>query len=272
MAKIELDDYTINGRSISTIETWIQIPELNVCFDIGKGPRKVSGTDNVLISHFHQDHALGITKHIATRNLLQIDPPRVFVPQESTQDVHRLMSVWEDLEERRLDYKLQGVQDGDEYQLRKNLKVRAFKVDHSITSYGYTIIEERQKLRQQYLDLDGEEIVELKEQGEDLFYNLELPLVTYTGDSRPNVLDRHEFIQNSRVLITESTFLKEGDRELAQQRSHTHLQDLIDRKDQLQNNYIVLVHFSARYTRKEVFEHIQKQVPADMQDRIRVLA
>ncbi len=272
MAKIELDDYTINGRSISTIETWIQIPELNVCFDIGKGPRKVSGTDNVLISHFHQDHALGVTKHIATRNLLQIEPPRIFVPHDCTSEFHRLISVWEDLEERRLDYRLEGVKDGDEFYFRKDLKVRPFKVDHSISSFGYTIIEERKKLRQEYLDLDGQEIVRLKEQGEDLFYTLELPLVSYTGDTRPHILDKYDFVRQSRVLITESTFLKEEDRELAHRRSHTHIQDLVDRKDQLENNYIVLVHFSARYTRREVFEEIQKQLPEDLEERVRVLA
>jgi len=271
MAQIELDDYTIEGRSISTIETWIQVPELNVCFDIGKGPRKVSGIENVLLSHFHQDHALGITKHIATRNLLQIGPPRVFVPDSVTSEVRRLVSIWEDLEERRLNYRLEGVSDGDEYQIRKNLILRVFRTEHSIPSYGFTLIEERQKLRQQYLDLSGEEIVELKEQGENLFYTLQLPLVTYTGDTRPEVLDRHDFIRESNVLICESTFLRESDYELAEKRSHTHLQDLIDRRDRLENEHIVLVHFSARYTRKQVFESIQEQLPDDMNDRVRVL-
>ncbi len=272
MAQIALDDYTIEGRSISTIETWIQVPELNVCFDIGKGPRKVSGIENVLLSHFHQDHALGITKHIATRNLLRIGPPRVFVPESVAPDVRRLVSIWEDLEERRLNYRLESVSHGDEFELRKDLIVRVFRTQHSIPSYGFTIIEERQKLRQQYHDLSGEEIVELKEQGENLFYTLQLPLVTYTGDTRPGVLDQHDFIQKSKVLICESTFLKEDDYELAEKRSHTHLQDLIDRRDRLENKHIVLVHFSARYTRRNVFEQIQKQLPDDMSDRVHVLA
>ncbi len=272
MSSIELDDYTIEGRSISTIETWIQVPELNVCFDIGQGPRKVSGIDNVLISHFHQDHALGLTKHIATRNLLQIDPPRIFVPDSVTSEVRKLVSIWENLEERRLNYKLEGVSDGDEFQLRKNLLVRVFRTKHSIPSYGFTLIEERQKLRQQYLDLDGEEIVELKKQGENLFYTLQLPLVSYTGDTRPEVLDQHEYVRNSEILICESTFLKEEDYHLAEKRSHTHLQDLVDRRKQLKNEHIVLVHFSARYTRREVFESIQRQLPDDMNERVRVLA
>ncbi len=272
MNTIELDDYTIEGRSISTIETWVNIPELNVCFDIGKGPRKVSGTDHVMITHFHQDHALGLTKHIATRNLLRVGPPTIYVPDETTHHVHQLINTWQKLEERRLDYKLTGVSDADEYDLRKRLKVRVFDTPHSVESTGYALIEVRQKLRDEYLDLDGDEIVELKNQGENLFYNLEIPLVSYTGDSRPDVLDRHDFIQNSRVLICESTFLKEDDRKLAEKRSHTHLLDIIERRDQLKNQFIVLTHFSARYGRREVFNAIQNLVPNDMKDRVRVLA
>lgn len=273
MTTVTCGDYTLEGRSISTIETWVQIPELNVCFDIGKGPRKVVGTDHILITHFHQDHALGITKYIATRNLLQAGPPNVYVPESIETKVHRLIDCWEDLEERRLQYNITGVGHQEEYPLRKDLIVRTFDTSHSVASKGFTVIEVREKLHEEYHHLSGPEIVERKEEGkEDLFYTLELPLVSFPGDTRPSVLDKHEHIQNSDVLITEATFLKKEDRSLADRRGHTHLLDIVERRDQLENKWIVLCHFSARYTRQQVFHEINKQVPEEMRNRIKVLA
>lgn len=273
MASLTCGDYTIEGRAISTIETWVHVPELNVCFDIGKGPRKVVGTDHILITHFHQDHALGISKYIATRHLLQAGTPDLYVPQSVEPKVHNLIHCWEEFENRHVEYNLHGVSDGDEYPIRNELKVRTYDTEHPVPSTGFTVFEVREKLHEEYHHLSGPEIVERKKEGkDDLFYTLEIPLVSYPGDTLPCVLDREESVRKSKILITEATFLKEEDRNLAEQRGHTHLMDIIERRHQLENEWIILCHFSARYTRKEVFMAINKNVPDDMRDRIKVLA
>lgn len=272
MAEINLEEYTIKGRSISTVETWIQIPEMDVCFDIGTGPRSISGTENVLLSHFHQDHALGVTKHIATRNLLQIGPPRVFIPYEAEEMFRQLINVWENLENRHLRHRLNPVREGDEIFLRDRLKVRVFSTDHTVPSVGYSLIEERTKLKEKFHDLPGEEIAKMKEERDDMFYTVEIPLVTYTGDTRPTVFEGNEYLQDSKILIAEATFLKPDDREMAARKSHIHLQDIVENRDLLSNKHIVLCHFSARYSRSQVFHYINNNVPEDLRNRIRVMA
>ena len=59
LAKITIDDLDIIGYSIAGEETVVAMPQLDVCFDIGKAPDQVIAINHCLISHGHMDHAAG---------------------------------------------------------------------------------------------------------------------------------------------------------------------------------------------------------------------
>ncbi|MDB5301871.1 MAG: ribonuclease, partial [Phycisphaerales bacterium] len=54
-AKLNLGMYTVIGYSVAGEETVTQIPELNVCFDIGRAPYFALTSDIVCVTHGHMD-------------------------------------------------------------------------------------------------------------------------------------------------------------------------------------------------------------------------
>ena len=59
LARIEIDDLEIIGYSVAGEETVVAVPQLDVCFDIGKAPDQLIHINNVLLTHGHMDHAGG---------------------------------------------------------------------------------------------------------------------------------------------------------------------------------------------------------------------
>lgn len=263
---------TLEGTSVSTLETCIAVRELNLCFDIGKGPRYASGMDNVLLTHAHQDHAVGIALHIATRKLLDASPPVIFLSSVILEDMRNLISAWERLERRKTKYTLVGVMPGQRHELRKGLFFKAFPTDHTIPSIGFQVFEERKKLKAEYVGLEGPAIVELKKKGVEITDTVEIPVVTFVGDSTIAPLDRFPEILKSQVVILECTFLAPEDRPMAKKKKHTHLAEIIERADKLAAcEYLVLSHFSTRYTRDDVNRELAAALPESLKSKTRVL-
>ena len=263
---------TLEGTSVSTLETCIAVRELNLCFDIGKGPRYAAGMDHVLLTHAHQDHAVGIALHIATRKLLDLPPPMIYLPEVIVEDMRNLISAWERLERRKTRYTLVGVRPGVRYDLRKGLFFRAFPTEHSLPSMGFQVFEERKKLRPEYIGLDGPAIVELKKRGIEITDPVEIAVVTFIGDSTITPLDRFPEMLKSQVVIMECTFLAPEDRPMAKKKRHTHLADIIERADKFEGcEHLVLSHFSTRYTREDVNRELAAALPESLKSKTKVL-
>ena len=79
----------------------------------------------------------------------------------------------------------------------------------------------------------------------------------------------------SRVLFLEVTFLMDDERELARRRGHTHLEDLVEFlhecPDVLQNEHVVLKHFSMRYDHRFIVHLLKKRLPKDFLERMHIL-
>ena len=102
-----------------------------------------------------------------------------------------------------------------------------------------------------------------------------LPLITYIGDSTIETLYREQHVGESETLFMEITFLMDDEREIARQRGHTHLDDLLqflhDCPDVLQNEHIVLKHFSMRYDRRFIVQTLKSKLPSDFLERVHIL-
>ncbi len=270
--RVKCGRFTLEGLSISTVETYIKVAELNLIFDIGRGPRDGVNLDHCLLTHGHQDHALGLSKYISTRGLLDMAPPTIYAPAEIIDDLENLIRAWERLECRRsrCDYHMVPMYAGQEVELRRGLRILPFRTDHSVPSLGYAVIEERHKLKPEYLGMPGPEIARRRHAGEDLLYTMREPLVTFVGDSTIRPFDEVPIVRTSDVLILESTFLHEEDRKDAARKKHTHLGEVIERLDAFQGRLLVLSHFSTRYARSEI-EDVIGQIPEQHRAKVRLL-
>jgi len=67
----------------------------------------------------------------------------------------------------------------------------------------------------------------------------------------------------------------DDDRDVARQRGHTHLQDVVQFLNEcpgvLQNPHIVLKHFSMRYDRGLILHTLKSKLPAEFLERCHIL-
>lgn len=78
---LRLDHLTLAGFSISGLATYVQIPELDVCFDMGECPLSALALDHVFLTHAHGDHARCLPRHWAVRRMLgNAKPACYFLP------------------------------------------------------------------------------------------------------------------------------------------------------------------------------------------------
>ena len=267
--------FTFTGASVSAHTTFVFSRELGVIFDIGSVVEEMLPIDHVLISHAHQDHLLGLTRYVGLRRLQHMRPATVLIPRQAEAGVRRLFGVWQELEadgERTPpEINLVPVEPWQEVPLAGLHVARAFHVEHSLPSLGYTLIKRTEKLRPEYLGRPGHELAKLKASGAVITAPLDTLLVTYIGDTLPETLDQVPGLGESRVVILECTFLDPEHLALAAARGHLHIHHLRERLDRFGDADLILTHFSRRYRRRDVESLVASQWPESQAHRLHVL-
>ncbi|KAJ8771860.1 hypothetical protein K2173_027037 [Erythroxylum novogranatense] len=267
---LTIEGYPIEGLSIGGHETCIIFPSLNLAFDIGRCPQRAISQDFVFISHAHMDHIGGLPMYVATRGLYRMKPPTIIVPTSIKETVEQLFEVHRKLDGSELNNNLVGLDVGEEFYLRKDLKVRAFRTYHTIKSQGYVVYSIKLKLKQEYHGLPGNEIKNLKLSGVEITNTITAPEIAFTGDTMSDfIVDESNIdILRSRILVMESTFVDDLVAvDHARDYGHTHLSEIIQYADKFENKAILLIHFSARYTVEEIQEAVSK-LPLPLKGRV----
>ncbi len=259
-----LDSFDILGYSVGGEETVVAVPSLDVCFDIGKAPEELLSVNHVLLSHGHMDHAAGIAYYCSQRDFREMSPGTVLLPECLATPVERLLDCWAGIDGTRPPAHIVPMTAGQEYEIRRNLFAFAFATNHSRGSLGYTIIERRQKLKAEYLDLPGTEIARLRKNGEQITYTLNLPLVTYLGDTMSGDFEQLACVRQSRILIAECTFFEKDHHDRARAGRHYHFDQLAQLLPKMENEYILLTHLSRRtelnLARKMAYEALSEEL------------
>jgi len=266
---LDLAGIALRGVSVGGFETCIEIPGWGVALDIGRCPRSAVHRGTVLFTHSHMDHMGGVAFHAATRGLYNLPPPTYLVPKENVDALKGYFAAARRLDHSKLAHKLFPISPGEEYQLNKGLFVRAFRSVHVVPCQGYGIWERRMKLKSEYAGVAGAELKRLRESGVEITASKEFPLLAFTGDSMIEVVEREEVVRKARLLIMEATFL--DDRvSVAQcrERGHIHLYEIAERAELFENQAILLTHFSARYSKEEVYEALDKTLPPSLRSRV----
>ncbi|OVA09064.1 hypothetical protein BVC80_9097g149 [Macleaya cordata] len=252
---LEIEGYPVEGLSIGGQETCVIFPSLKMAFDIGRCPQRAISQEFLFISHGHMDHIGGLPMYVATRGLYNMKPPTVIVPKSIKENVEKLFEVHRAMDHSELKHNLIGLDVGEELQLRKDLKVRAFRTCHVIASQGYIVYSVKQKLKQEYVGLSGNEIKSLKLSGVEITYTITSPEIAFTGDTTSDfIIDpNNSDVLRARILVMESTFVNDSMTvEHARDYGHTHLSEIVSHADRFENKAILLIHFSARYERDEI--------------------
>lgn len=274
---LRLGALELEGFSISGLSTWIRVPAFDACFDLGHCTVEASHTRNVLLSHVHQDHCLGVFRHIALREMTGAKPSRIWVPEESREGLIAALAAFHRMEGREpidLAAMITGVPPEGRFALSRSREVRAFDVTHRIASRGFTVLEHRHKLRPEYVGLPGEEIAQARARGEQISEHFVVESFTYIGDSTLATLERHPEVGRSEVLVLEATHLPGTDRQTSARYGHTHLEELAElyarSPEALASPHIVLKHFSMKYGRSEIL-HSAQILPEELRRRVHFL-
>lgn len=269
---LQLAGIAVDAISIGGLETCIQLPGYNLCFDIGRCPRSAVARDTVLFTHAHIDHLGGIVQHAATRSLLGMSPPTYVLPPPLVEDVELLLEAWRRLDRSDLPCTLLPLAVGEALSLRRDVVARPFRSLHRVLCHGYILWRQTRRLRPDLVGLSGSEIRERRLAGEEVNVTEEVPEVAFTGDTLVDVLDREPALLRARLLILEVTFL--DDRvSVAQTRSkgHIHLDEIIERADLFQNEAILMTHMSARYSGEEGERILTARLPPALRERVTLL-
>ena len=262
---------TIEGWSRAAVQSCWRVPELKVGFDLGAQPWDFMGTPTYFVSHTHLDHVAALPVYVARRRMMKMEPPTIYVPSESVEDVKRLMLVMQRLDRGRQIAVVEGVEPGDEIDLSREHVVTVFATTHTIPSRGFIVWDRRRKLKDEFIGLPNEKIRDLRLSGTDVTREVRLPLVCYTGDTSPAGLDACPDAFKAKILITEMSFIRANHRrEKIHKYGHMHLDDFLERQHRFENELIVVSHFSTRYHSNEVHKYLEKKLPPELAAKMKV--
>ena len=238
-----------------------------LAFDVGRGESRLSGADDLFLSHGHLDHCLGIPFVLSHRTLHRSQRTRVFCPAAISETLNQLIEAAERLEEASYQYELVPFEPGSRVDVGPDLLVEAFETLHVVPSLGYVLKKRRRKLAAAYRGLSGGEIVRLKSEGVSVSEEFEEAWVAYCGDTRIELFEKEPFLLSVPVLIVECTFMGPGMRDRGARYGHIHLEDLAEYSDRFENEVIVLSHLSRRYRTRDLREQVNELL-GDMATRV----
>jgi ribonuclease Z len=210
------------------------------------------------ITHGHMDHIGALAYFCSQRRFQGMGTAKIVCDQRIAPAIKRMMEGYVELERQRTPYELIPLQPDQPLQIKNNIVLKGFETEHTAPSFGYTVVEKRTKLREQFHDLPQEKLRELKDRGVEITRNLEIPLIAYTGDTSPGPHLLREDVRKAQIVIAECTFFEPDHKERAKVGMHMHLDDIAEWLRILECNYLVLVHISRRtdlqYARRRIAE------------------
>ena len=249
---------SVSGFSISGLATYFQLPELDFGIDMGECPLSATSINHIFLTHAHGDHARCLMRHHSLRKMMGVERESIYYMPENICDGARewirAEAMFEGVPETKFRYpEIVPVKAGElkflEY--RKDLAIEPFEVKHSIPAMG---------------------AIKLRESGTEITREVYNPLVSFMGDCMGESLLENSRVFQSKVLITECTFIAPEDFAMSHKKGHTHLSQIADALkelgDQVKCEKIILSHFSMKYPDKYIHEMIEKEIPEEFRDRV----
>ncbi|GMU22294.1 MAG: hypothetical protein AMXMBFR13_23800 [Phycisphaerae bacterium] len=266
VGSVRLQGFTLAGE-----ETVVTVPEHNLAFDIGRAPREAVMMDVLCLSHGHMDHAAGLAYYFSQRAFQGMPEGTCLVHPKLVAPIEQLLKVWGQIEGHVSPARIVGVDEDEDFSLNQHFAIRPFRVRHPGPCLGFSLVEVRKKLRPELADLSGQQIAQLKRQGQTVEYRLEIPRVCYCGDTAIGDFLNHDHVRNAEVLIFECTFFEPDHVSRARQGLHTHVTDLPELMERVRSPHVVLTHLTRRTGMRESKQALARVLkPVDL-ERITIL-
>ncbi|MBL0954249.1 MAG: MBL fold metallo-hydrolase [Leptospira sp.] len=268
-ASFEYKGIKFEGISEGGIRTSIICPSLDFMFDFGYiNPDKIH-IGKILLTHAHLDHSCGIPYYVSQRSLRKLPIPKIYVPKALEPKLSQILKLYSEIEEFDYECELYGLNFGDRVDLKPGYFFKPLESFHRVPSQGYTVYETKRKLKKEFLSLHSDEIRKSKEDGNDPTEEISIPLVSFSGDSKIEYVLANEDVRKSKILFMECTYYCEKrDVSRAREWGHTHFDEIVEHASSFENEAIVLIHPSKRYSYRELNDLLRKKVPAILKDRI----
>ncbi|MEQ8844852.1 MAG: MBL fold metallo-hydrolase [Phycisphaerales bacterium] len=263
--------FRIQGVSIAGEATTIQVPELDVVFDMGSCPRAMLASPLCALSHGHMDHVGGLAYYLSQRQFQGMGTGAIACDARIEGDIRRMLEGYVGLERQRTPYELFPLEDGQSHPLKPNHYLRGFHTEHTAPSMGYVVYEKRTKLKDEFVGLPQEKLVELKKRGEEITRSFEVPLVAYTGDTLPGAHLLRADIREARIVISECTFFEKGHHKRSRIGMHMHVDDIAEWLPLLACETFVIGHISRRTHVGDVRQALAERLSEEDLARVRVL-
>ncbi|MDB5294134.1 MAG: putative ribonuclease [Phycisphaerales bacterium] len=271
IARLKFGTYHVVGYSVAGEETVVQVPEMNVCFDVGRAPHFALTSDILCLTHAHMDHVAGVGYYLSQRHFQGMKPGTVLLPREMERPVDNLLRAWRDLERQETPYTLVPMGPNELYEVRRDFGIRTVRTQHGGPSLAYVLISIREKLKPEYLGKSGPELVEMKRSGVEIQYRQEVPIVAFLGDTTAGPVFEHPDVINAEVLVTECTFFEPDHKSKAKFGRHLHVEQFARLLPSLKNKYVLVGHVTRRTGVRRAQRILRKLVGNQQMERVHFL-
>lgn len=263
--------YRICGTSIAGEATAFHIPELDLGFDMGVCPRPMLASKFVAISHGHMDHIGALSYYCSQRHFQGMGTGNIICDARIAPAIRKMMEGFIDLERQTTPYNLIPLEPEGMVEIKNNLFLKMFHVEHTVPTVGYVVVEKRSKLRPDLIGLPQEKLVELRDRGEQITRTLEIPLIAYVMDTGPGPHMVRDDVRKAQLIISECTFFEPEHKDRAKVGMHLHLNDVVEWVRVLECQKLILGHLSRRTNMLFARQELQKRIPRDKLAKIEIM-
>ncbi len=263
--------YRVQGTSVAGEQTCVMVPELDVCFDIGCCPRAALASRHLAISHGHMDHIGGLAYWCSQRHFQGMGEGNIVCSSRIARPIERMLQGYQELEGQRMPYNLLPLEPEESIEIKNNIFLRTFELDHTSPTAGYAVVERRSKLREEFLGLPQEKLRELKASGREITRTFEVPLVSYLSDTAPGAALIRDDVRRSQIIIAECTFIEPEHVERARIGKHLHLDNIAEWLGVLECEKLVLIHLSRRSNITQARKRLRQLVKPEVAEKVEFL-
>jgi len=247
------------------------VPELDLCFDMGLCPRASLSAKHLAISHGHMDHIGGLAYWCSQRHFQGMGPGNIVCHKDLVKPIRKMLEGFNELEEQKTPFNILPLDFEEELEIKNNIFLRAIPLEHTVTAAGYTVIERRSKLKDEFAGLPQEKLKEIKDGGTEITRTLHIPLVAYLSDTAPGPALLRQDVINAKIVIAECTFVDRDHVERAKVGKHLHIDHIAEWLPVLQAEALVLVHLSRRSNIAEARKRLRQVPKSARPDRVHFL-
>lgn len=262
---LDLGQIRIVGKSIAGVETVFYFPQWKLCFDTGRAPHFAFHANVLALTHWHLDHAGGLSFFLGLRRLHRLGSLKIMVPNSRLEKTERFLRSLSEVSDTQISYEL--LPHTETLQLNQETQLISLKNDHCVDSNGYAVISKVQKLKQEWLHKSEAEIIQAKKSNFQITEEQSTMELCFSGDSTTQFMQGPQL--KAHIFIMECSFFGDAtEKAKAKEYGHAHILDWAKDVEKIESAYIIMTHTSQRYSKSEIEQRCKQCLPKSVLDRL----